>query len=142
MSGEHVNKSILSDSIIEDQKKARTNHMEYLPDMEVIDSDIMDRVLEAASSYDQSAYTEADVRRALAHSSRTPADFAALLSPAALPFIEEIAQAAQRVTRKHFGNSIANCAMQFYPVSVNNLIWGNYQIYPSDTSCKMTKRMV
>ena len=72
MSGEHVNKSILSDSIIEDQKKARTNHMEYLPDMEVIDSDIMDRVLEAVSSYDQSAYTEADVRHALAHSSRIP----------------------------------------------------------------------
>lgn len=124
MSEEHVNKSILSDSIIEDQKKARTNHMEYLPDMEVIDSDIMDRVLEAASSYDQSAYTEADVRRALAHSSRTPEDFAALLSPAALPFIEEIAQEAQRETRKHFGNSIA----MFTPIYIANYC-ENYCIY-------------
>ena len=126
MSGEHVNKSILSDSIIEDQKKARTNHMEYLPDMEVIDSDIMDRVLEAVSSYDQSAYTEADVRLALAHSSRTPEDFAALLSPAALPFIEEIAQAARQETRKHFGNSIA----MFTPIYIANYC-ENYCIYLS-----------
>ena len=124
MSGEHVNKSILSDSIIEDQKKARTNHMEYLSDMEVIDSDIMDRVLEAVSSYDQSAYTEADVRHALAHSSRTPEDFAALLSPAALPFIEEIAQAARQETRKHFGNSIA----MFTPIYIANYC-ENYCIY-------------
>lgn len=124
MSGEHVNKSILSDSIIEDQKKVRTDHMAYLPDMEVIDSDIMDRVLEAASSYDGSSYTEADVRRALAPGSRSPEDFAALLSPAALPFLEEMAQEAQRETRKHFGNSIA----MFTPIYIANYC-ENYCIY-------------
>ena len=36
----HINESILSDEIREDQKKNRTNHMEYMPDMEVLDSDI------------------------------------------------------------------------------------------------------
>jgi 2-iminoacetate synthase len=33
-------------------------------------------------------------------------DFGVLLSPAAAPFLEEIAQLARRETRKHFGNSI------------------------------------
>ncbi len=45
--------------------------------------------------YDYAKYTAEDVKRALAHSERTPEDFQALLSPAALPFLEEIAQAAQ-----------------------------------------------
>ena len=36
----HINESILSDEIREDLKKNRTNHMEYLPDMEVLESDI------------------------------------------------------------------------------------------------------
>ena len=56
----------------------------------------MDQVVEAMQAYDYDKYTAADVKRAIAHTSRTPEDFAALLSPAALPFIEEIAQAAQR----------------------------------------------
>ena len=48
-----------------------------------------------------SSYTAADVRRALQRRSRvTPEDFQALLSPAALPFLEEIAQAAQRGDQK------------------------------------------
>ena len=58
------------------------------------------------NGYDYDKYTEADVRRALSHEERTPEDFGALLSPAALPLLEEIAQKAQEETRKHFGNSI------------------------------------
>ena len=85
MSQEHLNESILSEEILEDQKKNRIDHMTYLPGMEVLESDVMDQVVAAMEAYDYDKYTEADVRRALVHDSRTPEDFAALLSPAALP---------------------------------------------------------
>ena len=76
--------------------------MKYLPGMEVLEeSDVMDQVISAMNAYDYDKYTEADVRRALAHDNRTPEDFQALLSPAALPLLEEIAQQAQIETRKH-----------------------------------------
>ncbi len=75
------------------EKGKRTDHMKYLPDMEVIQSGCDGhQVREAAKNYDYSLYTEADVRRALSHDYKTPEDFKALLSPAALPLLEEIAQ--------------------------------------------------
>ena len=84
MNDTHVNESILSEEILEDQKKNRIDHMTYLPGMEDIGSEIMDQVIEAMEAYDYSKYTAADVKNALAHSERTPEDFRALLSPAAL----------------------------------------------------------
>ena len=86
----HVNESILSEEILEDQKKNRIDHMTYLPGMEDIGSEIMDQVIEAMEAYDYSKYTAADVKNALAHSERTPEDFRALLSPAALPFWKKL----------------------------------------------------
>ena len=106
MENQHINESILSEEILEDQKKNRIDHMTYLPGMEDIGSEVLDQVVEAMQAYDYDKYTAADVKRAIAHTSRTPEDFAALLSPAALPFIEEIAQAAKDETRRHFGNSV------------------------------------
>ena len=97
----HINESILSKEILEDQKKNRIDHMTYLPGMEDIGSEILDQVVEKMNAYDYDQYTAADVKRALAHSQRTPEDFQALLSPAALPYLEEIAQAAQ-VDKKAF----------------------------------------
>ena len=103
---EKVNESILNDEIKEHLKENRIDHMTYLEGMEVLDSDIDKRVIEAAKAYDSDKYTAKDVRRALLHTNKTPEDFGALLSPAAMPFLEEIAQHAQQETRKHFGNSI------------------------------------
>ncbi len=60
----------------------------------------------------------------MAHEKCTPEDFQALLSPAALPFLEEIAQAAQKETRKHFGNSV----YMFTPIYIANYC-ENYCIY-------------
>ena len=80
MNDTHVNESILSEEILEDQKKNRIDHMTYLPGMEDIGSEIMDQVIEAMEAYDYSKYTAADVKNALAHSERTPEDFRALLS--------------------------------------------------------------
>ena len=124
MAQEHINESILSEEILEDQKKNRIDHMTYLPGTEAIKSDVMDQVVAAAKAYDYDKYTAADVRRALAHDNRTPEDFAALLSPAALPLLEEIAQAAQKETRKHFGNSV----YMFTPIYIANYC-ENYCIY-------------
>ena len=47
MNDTHVNESILSEEILEDQKKNRIDHMTYLPDMQNIGSDIMDQVIDA-----------------------------------------------------------------------------------------------
>lgn len=121
---DHVNESILNDEIKEHLKQNRTNHMQYLPDMEVIDSDILDKVVADMNSYDYDSYTVQDVQAALSHEHITPQDFRALLSPAALPFIEQIAQRAQKETRKHFGNSI----YMFTPIYIANYC-ENYCIY-------------
>ena len=91
---EHINESILSEEIKEHQKEARIDHMVYLPGMEALKSGITKQVVEAMEAYDYDSYTAEDVRYALAKRNRTPEDFAALLSPAAEPFIEEMAQCA------------------------------------------------
>ena len=84
----------------------KIDHMQYLPDMEVISSDIMDKVLDGVAAYDYHTCTARDVQRALAKEWLTIDDFGALLSPAALPFLEQMAQKAQLETRKHFGTSV------------------------------------
>lgn len=101
-----------------------TDHMKYTDDMEAIDSDIMDRVIAEMNSYDADIYTAADVKEALTAETCSVDNFKALLSPAALPFLEEIAQKAQKETRKHFGNSV--CI--FTPLYIANYC-ENYCVY-------------
>lgn len=120
----HINESILSDEIKEHQKKNRIDHMKYMPDMEVLESDILDKVLNYVENYNYETYTEADVKRALSHERKTPEDFAALLSPAALPLLEEIAQCAKVEKERYFGNSVA----MFTPLYIANYC-ENYCIY-------------
>jgi len=80
--------------------------MTYLPDMEIIASTMLDEVIQAHHTYNPDCYTASHVRQALQKTHLQPEDFAALLSPAALPFLEEMAHRAKTVTRKQFGNSI------------------------------------
>mgnify|MGYP002747766603 FL=1 len=101
-----------------------TDHMKYTDDMEAIDSDIMDRVIAEMNSYDADIYAAKDVKEALAAETCSVDNFKALLSPAALPFLEEIAQKAQKETRKHFGNSVAI----FTPLYIANYC-ENYCVY-------------
>lgn len=119
-----VNESIMSDEVREHLKENRIDHMKYLPDMEALDSDVMDQVVFMMNAYDYHRYTEQDVRRALEKENRGPEEFAALLSPAALPFLEEMAQKAQEETRRHFGNSV----YLFTPLYIANYC-ENYCIY-------------
>ena len=120
----HINQSIISADAKEWLKKNRIDHMKYLSDMEVLDSDILDRVVNDMDSYDYDKYTAIDVKNALSHNRKTPEDFKALLSPAALPFLEEIAQEAQRETKAQFGNSIC----MFTPIYIANYC-ENFCIY-------------
>ncbi len=77
-----------------------------MPGMENIGSEIMDKVLADLKSYDYSSYTGADAARALEKESIDTEDFKALLSPAAEPLLERMAQRAKKETAKHFGNAV------------------------------------
>ena len=51
--------------------------------------------------------TDADVQRALAKPKRNLEDFKALISPAAEPYLEQMAQHSYALTRKRFGNTVS-----------------------------------
>ena len=109
---------------LENDPSSRTDHMAYLPNMEQIDSDIMGKVMAHMDSYDASAYTARDVEKALEHDRCTIEDFKALISPAAEPFLERMAQKARLETRKHFGNTV----YLFTPIYIANYC-ENYCVY-------------
>ncbi len=62
------------------------------------------------------AFTEADVRQVLAKDKISLTDFKALISPAAKPFIEQMAQRSQALTKKRFGNTI----QMYIPMYLSN----------------------
>ena len=109
---------------LETDPSCRKNHMEYLPDMEQIHSDICDKVMKQMESYDYSVYTAKDVRAALRHETCSIEDFKALLSPAAEPFLEEMAKRARLETSRHFGNTV----YLFTPLYIANYC-ENYCVY-------------
>lgn len=109
---------------LETDPSSRKNHMEYLPDMEQIQSDVCENVMAQMQSYDYSKYTAKDVKAALEHDTCTVEDFKALLSPAAEPFLEEMAQKARIETSKHFGNTV----YLFTPLYIANYC-ENYCVY-------------
>lgn len=109
---------------LEQDPSYRTNHMEYMEGMERIESDVMEKVMSHMNSYDPDSYTAVDVRRALNSNRCSIEDFKALLSPAAAPFLEEMAQKAKIETSKHFGNTV----YIFTPLYIANYC-ENYCIY-------------
>mgnify|MGYP000322082103 FL=1 len=109
---------------LETDPSSRKSHMEYLPGMEVIESDIRSKVMEHMNSYDYSSYTGRDVMAALEHETCSIEDFKALLSPATEPFLEMMAQRASRETSRHFGNTV----YMFTPLYIANYC-ENYCVY-------------
>lgn len=109
---------------LEQDPTARKSHMEYLPGMEVLDSDLKGRVLAEMGAYDYTRYTAADVKAALEHTTCSLEDFKALLSPAAAPFLEEMARKAHGETQRHFGNTV----YLFTPLYIANYC-ENYCVY-------------
>ena len=117
-----------------DQSKL-IDHMKYLPGMEIIDSDMLDQVVAIHDSFNNDDFTEKDVRLALSKEHLDPRDFMALLSTAAAPFLEEMAQKAHLVTRRHFGNNITILT----PIYFANYC-DNYCIYCGFNSHNKIKR--
>ena len=109
---------------LENDPTARKNHMEYLPGMEQIESDVRENVMSHMTSYEASIYTAKDVKAALEHETCSIDDFKALLSPAAEPFLEQMAQRARLETSKHFGNTV----YLFTPLYIANYC-ENYCVY-------------
>lgn len=106
-------------------EQERTDHMKYLTDMEILeDSDIGEQVVSRMKAYDYNKYTADDVKHALAAEYPTTEDFGALLSPAAEPFLEQMARRATIETAKHFGSSVC----LFTPLYIANYC-ENYCIY-------------
>lgn len=110
--------------LIENDPSARTDHMEYMEGMERISSGIMDKVLGEVAGFDYNKYNAADVKRAINSENCSIEDFKALLSPAAMPFLEGMAKRAKSETSKHFGNTV----YMFTPLYIANFC-ENYCIY-------------
>ncbi|MBO7393375.1 MAG: 2-iminoacetate synthase ThiH [Abditibacteriota bacterium] len=109
---------------LENDPSSRADIMTYLPGMEVIDSDIKDKVLAEMNAYDPAVYTSADVERALTREHCNVEDFKALLSPAAAPFLERMAARAEKETENRFGNTV----YLFTPIYIANYCQ-NYCVY-------------
>ena len=121
---------------LETDPSSRKNHMEYLSGMEVIQSDVCANVMAQMNSYEYSKYTAADVKAALEHDTCSIEDFKALLSPAAEPFLEQMAQRARLETSKHFGNTV----YLFTPLYIANYC-ENYCVYCGFNCYNHIKRM-
>ncbi|MCM1008504.1 MAG: 2-iminoacetate synthase ThiH [Ruminococcus flavefaciens] len=121
---------------LENDPESRTNHMEYMNGMEQINSDICSKVISEMESYDYDSYTAADVRVALSHENCTVEDLKTLLSPAAEPFLEKMAERARLETQKHFGNTV----YLFTPLYIANHC-ENYCVYCGFNCYNDIKRM-
>lgn len=109
---------------LEQDLSFRKNHMEYLPGMEQIQSDVCGKVIEQMNGYEYEKYTAKDVLAALEHETCSLEDFKALLSPAAEPFLPQMAERARLETGKHFGNTV----YLFTPLYIANYC-ENYCVY-------------
>ena len=121
---------------LENEPSFRKNHMEYMSGMEIIESDVCASVMSQMNSYDYSKYTAEDVNAALEHTTCTIEDFKALLSPAAEPFLEQMAERARLETSKHFGNTV----YLFTPLYIANYC-ENYCVYCGFNCYNHIKRM-
>ena len=63
-----------------------------------------------------SAKTDADVRHALEKENLTPDDFMALISPAAVPYLEQMARLSMKYTQERFGKTIS----MYIPLYLSN----------------------
>ena len=110
-----INESIMSESIREDMKENRIDHMTYMDDMEVLESDVAMQVLEAMGTYDQGSYTASDVQYAIYNENRTLDDFGALLFNI-LGMIGESIEKENCFCCKLFDNSILVKRMHYFHI--------------------------
>ena len=88
----------------------------YRPHMDQIESPILDTVLREREHYTYDHYTADDVRRVLKEDTIDVEGLKVLLSPAAEPFLEDLAEKAKAVRTRYFGNSV----YLFTPLYISN----------------------
>lgn len=128
---------------LETDPSSRKNHMEYLPGMEQIQSDVRANVMGQVNAFDPSQYTAKDVKAALEHENCSIEDFKVLLSPAAEPFLEQMAQRARLETSKHFGNTV----YLFTPLYIanyceNHCVYCGFNCYNHISRMKLTMEQI
>lgn len=80
--------------------------LDYFPGMDIIDSDIKERVKKSYEEVKNIKVTKADVVASLESSSITPRDFYNLLSDEAGEYLEVIADLAKEKRIRYFGNNV------------------------------------
>ena len=88
----------------------------YRPHMDQIESPILETVLQEREQYAYDRYTADDVRRVLQEDAIDLEGLKILLSPAAEPFLEDLAEKAKAVRTRYFGNSV----YLFTPLYISN----------------------
>ncbi len=98
--------------------------MSYWPNMERLPHDMMESVLAETHRLMAREYSTEDVQQALEREWLTREDFAALLSPAAAPLLEQIAQRAMQQRARFFGGNVSI----FTPLYISNYCenWCSY----------------
>jgi 2-iminoacetate synthase len=124
MEQEKINPTIITDEARKTYKAEHHDPMVYEPGMDVLPSTMLADVERLMTAFEETTYTDSDVLTALSHEHLSPHDFGALLSPAALPHLEAIAQKAKTVRNRYFGNSVC----LFTPLYIANYC-ENYCIY-------------
>lgn len=122
------------------------SHMEYVEGMDgkdITSHEIMDKVLKYREEYDYDKYGTADVKRALSKDNLDIEDFKALLSPAAFPFLEEMAAKAKHVTKQRFGNAVT----MFTPLYIanyceNHCVYCGFNCYNKIKRAKLTQEEI
>ncbi len=121
---------------LEAEPSFRQDHMTYLPGMEQIQSSVQEQVIREMESYQPERYTKKDVLAALEHETCSVEDLKALLSPAAEPFLEQMALRAKAETSRHFGNTV----YVFTPLYIANYC-ENYCVYCGFNCYNQIRRM-
>ncbi len=109
---------------LENNPSCRSDSMQYQNGQEQIQSEIFEKVISAMNNYQPENYSALDVQRALQKETISVENLKALLSPAAEPFLEQMAEKARLETRKHFGNTV----YLFTPLYISNYC-ENYCVY-------------
>ena len=85
----------------------KVDHMQYQEGMEIIQSDMMEKVLTTADQYDDQQFTSRDVERALSKDHLSLEDLGPFSLLLLCHYLEIMAQKGMAETKKHFGNSVS-----------------------------------
>lgn len=124
MTEEKINPTIVTEEAKKTLASSIKDPMTYEPGMDQLPSTMLEDVERLMKEFEEQTYSASDVKAALRKDVLSPHDFGALLSPAARPYLEAMAQKAKAVRDRYFGNSVA----LFTPLYLANYC-ENYCIY-------------